>query len=30
VREVAQIPKVWERDYQNAVAGNPPMQRVLR
>jgi hypothetical protein len=30
VREVAQLPEVWERDYQNAVAGNPPMQRVLR
>jgi hypothetical protein len=30
VREVAQLPRAWERDYQNAVANNPPMQRILR
>jgi len=29
-RPVAQLSKAWQRDYQNAVAGNPPMKRSLR
>jgi hypothetical protein len=27
---VAQMPKAWARDYQHAMANNPPMKRVLR
>jgi hypothetical protein len=30
VREVAQVPSSWQRDYRNALVNNPPMQRVLR
>jgi hypothetical protein len=30
VREVAQVPSKWRRDYGSAIVNNPPMQRVLR
>jgi len=28
--QVAQLSEVWARDYQNAVANNPPMKRILQ